>query len=161
MSTAIIITGTICSGKTTISEMISERLNIPLFSEGNVFPRGLTGILDAIKSGKFTDSVLVEHADILNFMDDIVRYFDKQIMILLNVSEKILTDNLDNRKSKSIIGDYLNVDICQMKKNIIKKFEELKGEKITYVVDITDHSDYERACENIVEFLSSNLHVRS
>jgi len=157
MSTAIIITGTICSGKTTISKKISEYLDIKFLSEENVSPKGLMSILREIRSGKFTDIVLIEHANILNFIDDITDCFDKLIIILLNTSDTVLADNINMRKQNNIIGDYLNIDIFESKKEIQKQFETLKYDKIIYVADITKNNDYGIEFKNIIEFLS--LHI--
>ena len=154
MSTAIIITGTICSGKTTISKKISEYLSINFLSEENVSPKGLMSILKEIQSGKFTDIVLIEHANILNFIDDIADYFDKLIIILLNVSETVLTYNMNTRKQNNAIGDYLNIDIFETKREIQQQFENLKYNKITYVADIIKNNDYDIEFKNIIEFLS-------
>jgi len=156
MSTAIIITGTICSGKTTVSRKISKCLNIDFLSEENVFPKSLMAILDKIKNCKYPNTVIIEHACILNFINDINSYFDKQIIILLNVCDDILINNLNIRKLNNGVGDYLNVDIFEMKKDIEKQFAKLKDDKITYTADIIENSDYDIEYENIIEFIKQN-----
>jgi hypothetical protein len=53
---------------------------------------------------------------------DIGKYFDRKIIILINVSDDLLTNNINDRKSRGATGDYLKVDMFAMKNNIEKRF---------------------------------------
>ena len=160
MNTAIIITGTICSGKSTLSKRLSEALKLNLLNENN--PKHFYGILDRVKENDFTSPVIIEHTDILNFFDehkeyDIGKYFDKKIIILINVSDDILTKNINERKARGATGDYLKVDMFAMKKNIEKRFNEMPSGYKKYVANIVSENDYDVEFEKILEFLTANL----
>ena len=160
MNTAIIITGTICSGKSTLSKRISESLNINILNENN--SKGFFGIINKIKTNEFTSPVIIEHTDILNVFDlttshDISGYFDKKLVILMNVSDDILTRNINERKSRGATGDYLKVDMFAMKNDIENKFNGLANDFVKYISNINILDDYESEYQNIIAFLSGNL----
>lgn len=56
----------------------------------------------------------------------------------MNVSDKILTENINYRRSMGVTGDYLKVDMFAMKKRIEKRFYELPDDFIKYVANITN-----------------------
>jgi len=153
MNDAIIITGTICSGKSTISENIKNKLNIEFINETNVSPNGIFGMKYAIKNNNYKDILLIEHAEILNFMDDIKIYFKNIIIILLNVSDNILIENLNLRKSKNITGDYLKVNILEMKKSIETQFNKIEYDCKKYIANINLYEDYKYEYNNIIDFI--------
>jgi len=160
MNTAVFITGTICSGKSTLSERIGKSLNIDVIGETN--SNGFFGIIDKIKNNTFTLPVIIEHAEIHNLINkkrelEISKYFNKMIIILLNVSDDILTVNLNDRKSRNITGDYLNVDMFAMKKDIERHFNEVADDFIKYTANINIVDDYESEYQRIITFLSANL----
>jgi adenylate kinase family enzyme len=160
MNIAIIVTGTICSGKSTLSKKISQSLNLNVLDENN--PQHFYGILEKVKEGDFTSPVIIEHTDILNVFDenkeyDIGKYFDRKIIILMNVSDDILTKNINDRKLRNIMGDYLKVDMFEMKKNIEKRFNEMPNDFIKYAANITVENNYENENEKITAFLSTCL----
>ncbi|MCL2603499.1 MAG: AAA family ATPase [Defluviitaleaceae bacterium] len=160
MNTAIFITGTICSGKSTLSERIGNALNIDVISETN--SNGFFGIIDKIKNNEFTSPVIVEHAEIYNLINknrelEISKYFDKMIIILINVSNDILTANLNDRKSRNIVGDYLKIDMFEMKKSIENHFNEIPMDFIKYIVNVNIVDDYEFEYKKIIAFLIDNL----
>lgn len=161
MQTAIIITGTICSGKSTISQKISKSLKIDLLDESNP-PKYFFGAIDRIRENDFISPVIVEHTDILNFFDegkkyDIGMYFDKKIIILINVSDDILLRNINDRKLRGVTGDYLNVDVIKTKREIENKFNEKKNGFIKYIANINIVDDYEHEYDKIIAFLSDCL----
>jgi thymidylate kinase len=160
MKTAIFITGTICSGKSTLSEKISKALNIDMISENN--SNGFFGIIDRVRNNDFTSPVIIEHTDILNVFNgeishDISGYFDKKILILINVSDDILTKNINDRKARGVTGDYLKVDMFAMKKDIENKFNKTKNDFIRYVANIDTVDDYDNEYKKIIAFLSEHL----
>ena|GEM_PF-1782433 len=162
MNTAIIITGTICSGKSTLSKKISEALHFNVLDENN--PDHFFGIINKIKNGDFISPVIIEHTDILNVFDEneeygIGKYFDKKIVILMNVSDDILMNNIAERKSRGATGDYLKVDMFVMKKNIEKRFNEMPDDFIKYISNVNIENDYEDEYGKIIAFLSGNLHA--
>ena len=162
MKTAIIITGTICSGKSTLSKKIGESLSINVLNENN--SKHFFGIIERIKENDFISPIIIEHTDIINVFNgktshDISGYFDKNIIILMNVSDGILTENINARKSRGATGDYLKVDMFAMKKNIEIKFNELSNNFIKYIANINTVDDYEYEYQNIITFLSEHLRI--
>jgi len=160
MNTAIIITGTICSGKSTLSKKISEALHFNVLNENN--SKHFFGIIERIKENDFTSPVIIEHTDILNVFNgqedyDISKYFDKKIIILMNVSDDILTKNINDRKARGATGDYLKVDMFAMKKEIENKFNEKTNSFVKYISNINIFDDYEHEYQRIIGFLSDNL----
>jgi len=153
------ITGTICSGKTTLAQRLSESLNINMISESN--SGGFFGIIDRIKNNDFTPPVIIEHAEIYNLLNEnreheISKYFDQIIVILMNVSEDLLVQNLNDRKSRNVIGDYLNIDMLDMKKQIEEYFNETSF-SFKYIADINTVDDYKYQYEKIMRLLSENI----
>ena len=160
MSIAIIVTGTICSGKSTLSKRISELFKFDLMDESN--PKHFYGILDKIKEGDFKSPVIIEHTDILYTFDenkeyDIGKYFGKKIIIIMNVSDSILMKNINDRKSRGATGDYLNVDMFEMKRNIEKRFNEMPNDFVKYVANVNVENDYEYEYEKMIKFLSPHI----
>jgi len=160
MNTAIIITGTICSGKSTLSKKISEALHFNVLNENN--SNHFFGIIERIKENDFTSPVIIEHTDILNVFNGqedyyISKYFDKKIIILMNVSDDILTKNINDRKARGATGDYLKVDMFAMKKEIENKFNEKTNSFVKYISNINIFDDYEHEYQRIIGFLSDNL----
>jgi len=168
MRKAIFVTGTICSGKSTLSEKLGSELNLDVISETN--SNGFFGIVDKIKNDAFTSTPIIEHAELhllLNCQRDIEisRYFDKMIIILLNVSDDLLTNNLNERKARGATGDYLKIDIFAMKKEIENHFNNLKGNHNKYVANINTFDDYDIEYRKIIAFLTNvenyNLSISS
>jgi len=152
MSTLIFITGTICSGKTTMAKRISESLGIGVVNETNT--NGFFGIIDEIQGNAFISPVIVEHAEVYNLLNEKRKHyiggdFDKVIVILINVADDILADNLAERKSQNAIGDYLNIDMFEMKAQIKSYFDEMNC-TAKYVANINTVEDYEREFTEIV-----------
>ena len=153
MNIAVLITGTICSGKTTISERLQKELNVKLINELNVSPTGVFGIKHAIKINESKGIVLIEYAEILSIIDDINKHFEKIIVFLLNVSNKIIFENLSIRKSQNIGGDYLKVGqeyILCMKKDIEEQFNNLKNCYEKHILNIHSREDYDIAYNEII-----------
>jgi cytidylate kinase len=157
MNTAVFITGTVCSGKSTISEKIQKELNIKLINETNVCPNGILGIKHEIKTNKNNDIVLIEHVEILNIIDDIKKYIKNLFIILLNVSDNILIKNLEMRKSKNITGDYLRADILGIKKEIEKKFNNIIYGCEKYTANINKCEDYDIEYDKIIKKISIHI----
>jgi tRNA A37 threonylcarbamoyladenosine biosynthesis protein TsaE len=162
MRKAIFITGTICSGKSTLSERIGNELKMDVISETN--SNGFFGIVDRIKNGEFTPPPIIEHAEIYLLLNDkreieISRHFDKMIVVLLNVSDDILTKNLNERKASGSTGDYLKIDIFAMKKEIERHFNEVEGDYIKYIANINCVDEYEDEYKKIVTFLASEYSI--
>lgn len=162
MNTAIFITGTICSGKSTLSERIGKSLNINVISETN--SNGFLGIIDRVKNNRFTSPVIIEHAEIYNLINEkreleISRCFDKMIIILMNVSDDILMENINERKSRGVTGDYLKIDIFAMKKDIENHFNEVTNDFIKYIANINIVDDYQREYQKIITFISDSLRM--
>ena len=150
LNIAVLITGTICSGKSTISKKVQEELNVKLIHELNVSPNGIFGIKYAIEKNEDKGIVLIEHLEILSFIDDINRHFEKIIIFLLNVSDNILKENLNNRKLQNITGDYLKYDILSLKKDIEEKFQDVNNHE-KYILNINVYEDYDLAYDIIIK----------
>jgi len=154
MNTAVIITGTMCSGKSTISERIQKELNIKLITESNVSPKNFLGMMYEIKNNEFKDIVLIEHAEILRKIDEINKYFENIVIVLINVSNSILIDNFKKRELENTIGSYSIETVLAWKKYIEDDFNKVKNNYINYIVDINANDDYDSAHNNIIKFLS-------
>lgn len=159
MNIVIFITGTICSGKSTLAQRISKSLNIDLLSETN--SNGFFGIIDRVMNNDFTSPVIIEHAEIYNLINknrdlEISRYFDKILIIVMNVSDDILTNNLNERKSRELIGDYLNIDMFAMKKDIENYIND-NNDYTKYILNINSIDDYEGEYHKVISFLSDIL----
>jgi uridine kinase len=157
MNTAIIITGTICSGKSTISEKIQKELNIKLINELNVSPKGLLGMKSAIKNNEYKGVLLIEHFEILNIINDIDKNFKKIIIILLNVSDSILIENLNTRKSQNITGNYLKVDILERKKYILEQYNKINDDYEKYIANIEVYEDYDLEYNKIINIIKNYI----
>jgi len=158
MNIAVLITGTICSGKSKISKKLQEELNVNLIHELNVSPTGIFGMKQAIKTNKSKGIVLIEYAEILSIIDYINEYFEKIIVFLLNVSDEIIFENLNIRKSQNIGGDYLKVGqeyISCMKKDIEKQFNNLKNIYEKHILNISSREDYDIEYEKIISVLNN------
>ena len=157
MSIAIIITGTMCSGKTTISEKMQKKINIELITELNVSPNSIHGMINEIKSKENKDIVLIEHAEILRVIDKIDKCFTKIVIIFMNVSDNLLIENFNKRKSQNTIGNYLLETVLEWKKYIEEDFKKLQKDYIKYTVDINTNEDYDIAYNKMMNFLSMQI----
>ncbi|MCL2386991.1 MAG: AAA family ATPase [Defluviitaleaceae bacterium] len=159
MRKAVFVTGTICSGKSTLSERLGKELNMDVISETN--SNGLFGIVERVKNSEFTPPPIIEHAEIhllLNY-NEISRYFDEMAIILLNVSDDLLTKNLNERKARGATGDYLKIDIFAMKKEIENHFNKVEGDYIKYIANVNTAEDYDVEYQKIIDFLADKFHV--
>ena len=77
--------------------------------------------------------------------------------MIINDSDDLLTENINDRKSRGATGDYLKVDMFAMKNNIEKRFNEMPNDYIKYVANITIENDYKDEYEKIMAFLASHL----
>ena len=75
----------------------------------------------------------------------------------MNVSDDILTKNINDRKAQGATGDYLKIDIFAMKKDIENKFNEKTNSFVKYIANINIIDDYEHEYQRIIVFLSDNL----
>lgn len=91
---------------------------------------------------------------------DIGKYFDKKIIILLNISDDLLKSNINERKSRGAAGDYLKVDMFAMKNDIKNKFNEIESGFIKYVANINIVDDYEEHYNKIITFLPDCLRTK-
>lgn len=156
MSIAIIIAGTMCSGKSRISKKIQKELNIDLITELNVSPNNIFGMIYEIKSKENKSNILIEHLEILRVIDKIEEYFTKIIIILLNVSEDVLIKNFNERKLYNTIK-YPFETVLDRKKYIKELFVELKNDYEKYIVDINTYDDYDLAYNYIMNILSKYI----
>ena len=112
------------------------------------------GIMSEIKNNEFKDIVLIEHAEILSKIDEINKYFENVVIILLNVSNNILIENFNSRKSRNTINSYHLETVLTWKKYIEYDFNKVKNNYINYILDINTNDDYVSAHNNIINFLS-------
>ena len=75
----------------------------------------------------------------------------------MNVSDDILMNNINDRKSQNVTGDYLKIDMFAMKKDIEHYFNETAPDFIKYIANINTIDDYEYEYQKIIAFLSDNL----
>ena len=156
MSIAIIITGTMCSGKSTISKKLQKELNIDLITELNVSPNGIHGMIHEIKTKEKKNNMLIEHVEILRVIDKIEEYFTKIIIILLHVSNNVLVENFNTRKLQNAIN-YPFETVLDRKEYIKEIFVGLKKDYIKYTVGIDAYEDYDLAYNAIIELLSKQI----
>jgi len=153
LNIAVLIIGTPCSGKSTISKRLQEELGVKLINELNVSPNGIFGMKSAIKNNEDKGIVIIEHAEILSIIDDINKHFEKIIIFLLNVSDNILSENLNSRKSQNITGNYLNVDIFNLRKYYEEQFNNINNHE-KYKLNINNYEDYDLVYIDIIQKLS-------
>jgi len=156
MNTAVILTGTMCSGKSTISEKIQNEFKIKLISESNASTKSLLGMMYEIKNNKFEGIVLIEHAEILRYIDDLNKYFENLIIILLEVSDSILVTNFNSRKEQNAIGNYPPETVFTQKKYIEELFNNIGNKYIKYTANINDRKDYEIEYNKIINLIKVN-----
>lgn len=146
--TAIIIVGVPCSGKTIICNKLSKDLGINLINENN--SGNLFGILNNLHNQ--TESVIIEHSDILSYIDEIKINFNKVIIIYLDVSDELLSYNYNERIKNNSIGDFKNVDIFKMKKENELLINKNKFKNM-FLIEINSIFDYDKGYEIIKQII--------
>lgn len=142
MKTLFIITGAVCSGKTTLSKLLSKNFNLPLFNEevyGN-----LDNAIAQLKNCSF-DYAILEHCDVL-FNLKYLEQFNKKIFVL-KLNDELLTENFNNRVKANATGDYLKINPVKQQEEILSLSENFE------IINIENTSDYEKALckiENLV-----------
>jgi hypothetical protein len=62
---------------------------------------------------------------------------------------------LNTRKSQNITGDYLKVDILEMKKYILEQFNKIDKGYIKYIANIKVLEDYDLEYKNIINMIKN------
>ncbi len=154
---AIIVSGTTCSGKTIISKRISEDLKLKLINEEYIRPFNLENLSKELKKHK-SENIVIEHTDILNYFDEIKKYYQNIILIYLNISDKILIKNYNIRKDNKAVGDFINIDNIKLKKDIEKEIKNLKSEVI--YLNISKMSDYDTEYTKLINIIKTSSIVK-
>lgn len=149
--TAIIITGAPCSGKTTLCNKLSKDLDINFVNENN--SGNLFGILNNLYTQK--NFLIIEHSDILNYLEEIRKIFNKIIIIYLDVSDELLNLNYNERIKNNAIGDFKNIDIFEIKRELDEIIETMNFDTI-FKIKINDTSDYENKYRFIKDIIIEN-----
>lgn len=138
MKTLFIITGAVCSGKSTLSKKLQDQFNIPLFNEGN-----FGNLNNAIKNlnNCNLDYAILEHCDVLYNLEKLPKC-NKKIFVL-KVDNKLLKTNYENRKKLNAIGDYFKIDPIKQQTEILAKSTQCD------VIEILNQADYELALSKI------------
>lgn len=146
MKTLFIITGAVCSGKTTIANTISEKFNLPVFNEqtyGN-----LSNAINAVNSCNL-DYAIFEHCDVLFNLDSLKKYTLKIFVLKLN--DNLLKSNFEIRKNSGASGDYLKVDPIKQQNEILdlaKNFD---------IIEVNAINDYNLALNKISKSIELRL----
>ena len=146
MKTLFIITGAVCSGKSTLAKKISEKFNFDLFNEE------LCGDLDnAINELKncTSDYAILEHCDVLSNLQQLEQ-FNKKIFVL-KLNNKLLKNNFENRKLAGATGDYLKI-------NPVKQQSKILNLATNYDVIVVECAqDYKLALDSIEKSIELRL----
>ncbi len=151
---AIIVTGTICSGKTTLAKRISEDVNYRLLNEENIKPFNFENVCKQLQMYKLKN-IIVEHTDILNYFNEIIKFYKTIILIYLDVSDEILLQNLSIRKNNKAVGDFSSIDYITLKKNIEEKVKALKNEVIYF--NVLESFDYDREYAKLIHVIKEKI----
>ena len=146
MKTLFIITGAVCSGKSTLAKKISESFNLPLFNEelyGN-----LENSINELNNCNL-DYAIIEHCDILNFLKELKQY-NKKIFVL-KVNNKLLKEHFNSRVKSGATGDYLKINPVKQQEQILNLSNQID------VINIETSSDYEIALSKISKSVSLRL----
>lgn len=135
MKTLFVITGAVCSGKTTMAKHIAKKFDLKLFSE-EVF-LNLENCLKNVNICK-QDYAIIEHCDILENLDKLPTCNLKVFVLKLNPS--MLKNNFNLRKQRGATGDYLNIDPVAQQTQILSDCKHPFD-----VVEITSNADYAAA----------------
>lgn len=144
MKKAIIIVGPPCAGKTTLCNKLSKDLSINLINESN--SGNLLGIVNNLYTQK--ESVIIEHSDILSYLEEIKKNFNKVIIIYLDVSDDLLLSNYNERIKNNSIGDFKNINPLKMKELLSSEINKISLRKI-FRIKINSKSDYDNKYEFI------------
>lgn len=151
---AVIITGSVVAGKSTVARKVASECNVPLISEetaGNYYE-----ILDSINPICYP-KVLIEHCWIYRKWFILNNIYEQSKIILLNVDKDLLRKNFNKRLKVSAEGDYIKFDPVEQQKQIISDINEIKPQyqnkfhKIE-VINIKNYSDYDLAVKKIVKY---------
>lgn len=153
--TAIIIVGTICSGKTTLCNKLHEDLNIDYINESN--SNNLFGILNKLQNSR--ELIIIEHSDILNHLKEIKKEVKNIILIHLDVSDEILIKNYNQRIKNNAEGDFKNINMLDMKDEIKRLADNYKFENYLRV-SINNELDYEKSYNSIKEFICKEIEIK-
>lgn len=149
---AIIIIGPVCSGKTTLCNELHKDLNIDYLNENN--SKNLFGILNSLSN--LEETIIIEHAEIIKYIEVIKKKYSKIIAIYLDVSSELLISNYYFRIKNGYKGDFENIDISEMKQEIDNLVERYQFENILKV-EIENKLDYENKYNIIKQFILDNL----
>jgi len=151
--TAICIVGPICSGKSTLAEMLSAEFNIPCLTE--TVCGGLMGILDHLDDH---DCAIIEHCELLNFYDKIADHFASISVIYIQISEELMQSHIQKRIAEGGVGDFMTVDPIKMKQDIEKQVYALSQATNVYTMQVDSDVDYPMETERIVREIRSELY---
>lgn len=149
----ICVVGPIAAGKTTLATRLSDGLDIPYLTE-TMFDGGLMGMLDHLGD---CDRVILEHANLLNFYEQIAERFAFISVVYIDISEELMGSHNQQRIAAGSTGDFMWVDPIQMKRDIEQAVSVLPEETSLWVMHIGADTDYSVETKRIVRGLRTVL----
>lgn len=154
---AVIISGAVTSGKSLLANELENELKIKVISEdttGNYYK-----ILDSINPYLYPNAIY-EHCWIYKKQFLFKHLYEKNLLVVLSVSQLLLNDNYSNRMHQSTKGDFVNIDPIKQQEEILTDIKQLsstfedKNNKIL-VISINSIADYALARKNIIKAFST------
>ena len=152
MKEAIIITGAVCSGKTSISNKISKDINFKLINEENTRPFNLHNLKKQLQIHK-SENVIIEHTDILNYYDEIKKCFNIKVLIYINTSNEVLLKNIEARKNNNATGDYININAFKQKELIKNQLKHLNLKHSLIYLNILYNQEYDKKYKKLINMI--------
>jgi len=148
MKTLFLITGAVCSGKTTLAKQIGNAFNMPIFNEDiyGTFENCLNNLKNCEQN-----YLLLEHCDATNNLQKL-KNFNVKIFVL-KVNNNLLLKNYENRKNTGATGDYLKINPLKQQADILNQASKLTCD----IIEINNTADYELALNSISKSVALRL----
>lgn len=151
LTVALVITGAVGSGKSTIAKKIGKHLNVSVHGEG---PGKHYYEMEAeIDSIRFPFAIF-EHCSIQGAWRKFREQYDRVLIVVLILDEKLLLRHVERRLQEDEPGEYREIDPIEQQKGIVGDCQWMidlpDGDKFRCVVlQVETDSDYERVCTKV------------
>jgi hypothetical protein len=151
---AICVVGTTCAGKTTLAAHLSRALGLPWLTESS-FADGLMGMLRELPS---RGSVILEHCNLLNYMDHVTARFRRVIVVHIDIADETVVVHKSERIRQGATGDFHRVDPVAMAREIWRAAERLPPQVPRLSVRIGSDTDYQPETERVTRAIRRWIH---
>lgn len=153
LTKALILTGSVCAGKSTLSQKLHGPLQLRVISEGTI--GNYYKIMDRINP-YYIPNGLFEHVWIYRKWFLFKAVYDRSMTVVLDVDENLLKKNFEKRLEIDKVGDFRNMDPVETQKEIlsdIKRFEKDYVDVNNQIlhVKIGSQEDYGYASDEIIK----------